>query len=423
MSGELHASKALDFDYAVADALVRTFRAAAAKLDGQVPSRASYVSTANTEFKGHFAELFATNAATAASDAGEVAARLRTVADFAQKIRDAAKNEDDRRRRARDWELQHDDWWEKGWDWVTSAEMTPPSEPAEPAPVFAASAPPAQPRETPDSGGGAGGTSSARPEELRSFAAGSRTLDSELAGQPGSLQGQLSALAAAGGEGSVSTVSNAALNEALRSVGVNATRTDLQIDPPTAAGGARTTGYAMDPVNTATGNFIEPETDLAFVGAPGLALTRMYNSLPSGLAGPGWASVLDQRLELSDDGARWVLADGRAVDFPREGEGWGRAEGENLWLTAEADAADGAHAASGDLLVVRDNDGGWWAHARSGAWVAAGRGEGQTVVLHRAGDGSVSALEHERGLVEAVVSAAGVVEARNEYDELGRVRA
>ena len=44
------------------------------------------------------------------------------------------------------------------------------------------------------------------------------------------------------------------------------------------------TGYANDPVNTATGNFIEPETDLGFAGAAAdLAVTRMYNSLGSGL--------------------------------------------------------------------------------------------------------------------------------------------
>ena len=66
----------------------------------------------------------------------------------------------------------------------------------------------------------------------------------------------------------------------------------------------------------------------------------MYNSLASGLEmpgvfGPGWASVLDQYLTVSDEGCRWVMADGRAVDFPREGTGWGRGVGENYWLTRE----------------------------------------------------------------------------------------
>jgi hypothetical protein len=65
----------------------------------------------------------------------------------------------------------------------------------------------------------------------------------------------------------------------------------------------------------------------------------MYNSLAPqevvGAFGPGWASVLDQHLELSDDGCTWTMADGRAVGFPREGEGWARGIGENYWLTRE----------------------------------------------------------------------------------------
>ncbi|MEQ4521120.1 DUF6531 domain-containing protein, partial [Pseudarthrobacter sp. B907] len=92
------------------------------------------------------------------------------------------------------------------------------------------------------------------------------------------------AFAAAGGEGSVSTLSDAAVNEALVAAGVSANRSGLAIDPPMAAGAMPTSGYANDPVNTATGNFIEPETDLGFAGAAStLVLTRMYNSLASGL--------------------------------------------------------------------------------------------------------------------------------------------
>jgi RHS repeat-associated protein len=304
------------------------------------------------------------------------------------------------------------------------------------------------------------------------------------------------AFAAAGGEGSVSTLSDAAVGAALAAAGVSANRSGLVIDPPMAAGAMPTSGYANDPVNTATGNFIEPETDLGFAGvASNVVLSRMYNSLASGLEvpgvfGPGWASVLDQHLVLSDEGCRWVVADGRAVDFPREGDGWARAMGENYWLTREpATTADLTELTSvprgtSEILVVRDNQGGWWAYTLAGVWLGAGSGPGRTVSVLRenpahgevsadgGGAGLVSRLAHVRGrfldveyvnglvgvvrasdgrrveygydtagrltsvgtelgtrtyrwnddgLIDAVVSAAGVLEAENTYDEHGRV--
>ncbi|WP_220036747.1 DUF6531 domain-containing protein [Curtobacterium sp. MCBD17_021] len=73
----------------------------------------------------------------------------------------------------------------------------------------------------------------------------------------------------------------------------------------------------------------------------------MYNSLDTrvGWFGIGWSSVLDVRLELGDEVAS-ILEDGRQVDFPRDGDGWGRGVGEDLWLRRE-DA----------VLVVADNAG------------------------------------------------------------------
>ncbi|MEQ4521117.1 DUF6531 domain-containing protein, partial [Pseudarthrobacter sp. B907] len=216
---------------------------------------------------------------------------------------------------------------------------------------------------------------------------------------------------------------------------------------------------------------------------------RMYNSLASGLQTPGvfgqgWASVLDQHLALSDEGCRWVLADGRAVDFPREGSGWARAVGENYWLARErATVAAFAELSSmpdgtAELLVVRDNQGAWWAYSLAGVWLGAGSGPGLTVSVLREGPanagsaGPVTRLAHvrgrfldveyvdglvavvrasdgrrveygydgggrlisvatelgartyrwnEQGLIEAVFSAAGVLEAENSYDDHGRV--
>ncbi|MET4542689.1 YD repeat-containing protein, partial [Arthrobacter bambusae] len=436
-----------------------------------------------------------------------------------------------RRRQNNEWVRRHNNrnWLEQFGDSLWGEEARPNMEPGN-APSFPSEAPASGSRETPGPGGGyGGGVSSARPESLRSFAAGSRGLDEGIASVPGSLEGELSsfadrcgwgridasgvvtafrqylqaneadaawavvvadAFAAAGAEGAVSTLSDAAVNEALAAAGVSGTRTGLVIDPPTAAGAVPSSGYANDPVNTATGNFIEPETDLGFAGAAAdLVLTRMYNSLGSGLDtvgvfGPGWASVLDQHLVITDEGCRWVMADGRAVDFPREGAGWARAVGENYWLTREdagtpwlaelASVPEGV----GEVLVVADNQGAWWAYTTAGVWLGTGAGPGRTISAHRGeavdggGLGAVDRLVHvrgrfveidyvdgvvgvvrgsdgrrveygydaegrlvtvgtetgtrvyrwnEQGLIASVVSAAGVVEAENTYDEAGRV--
>ncbi len=519
------------FSYAVAEVVQSVFESAATRVEGQAGSRASYVSAAKTDFRGHFSELFAANAATAAGDAEALASAMRTVAGYVGQMIEAAHEEDNRRRRNNEWVREHNDrnGFEQVRDWFFGEAERPNADPG-PAPTFAPPSPHLGSRENPAPGGGyGGGTSSARPADLRSFATGSRDLDDSLAAEPGSLEGQMSsfasacdwgsidasgvisayrrylranendavwavtvadAFAAAGGEGAVSSVSDAAVNAALAAAGVSAIRSSLAIDPPQAAGAMPTSGYANDPVNTATGNFIEPETDLGFAGAASnLVLSRMYNSLGSGLVapgvfGPGWASVLDQSLVLSDEGCRWVMADGRAVDFPREGTGWARGVGENYWLTSEpsTDAVfkelGSVPAGTAELLVVRDNQGSWWAYSPAGVWLGAGSGPGRTVSVLREAPadggsaGVVSRLEHvrgrflevdyaagrvavvrasdgrrveygydaagrlvsvgtevgtrtyrwnEAGLVDAVYSAAGVLEAENSYDELGRV--
>ena len=172
----------------------------------------------------------------------------------------------------------------------------------------------------------------------------------------------------AGGSGAVSTLANSAVEAALRAAGVDATRDDIVIDPPTAFGNPPTTGYADDPVNTSTGNFLENETDLAFAGATReLVLTRTYNSFDTavGAFGVGWSAITEARLELTDDAARMVHPDGRVVVFPRLGEAWDRAAGASSWL-ARTDTG----------LRVSGNDGAWWDYSASGELLAFATGPG-----------------------------------------------
>ena len=276
------------------------------------------------------------------------------------------------------------------------------------------------------------------------------------------------AFEAVGGGEDISTVSDAAIQASLEAAGVTISRTQIEIDPATVQGGQITSGYADDPVNTLTGSFVEPEIDLAFTGGSGaLALIRVYNSSARepGAFGPGWASALDSRIELDDEAARWVQADGAVAVFPRAGQGWERATGESRWLERE-DADDG------ERLVVSDNAGGRWVFTASGVLVSDSRGEGTGVAYVR-DEGRVVRMEHERGrsirlvwdgprvvaaetsdgrrvsyvydeagrltgtraprgsrgyewgeagLIVRVTDADGVVEADNTYDEAGRVR-
>ena len=194
------------------------------------------------------------------------------------------------------------------------------------------------------------------------------------------------------------------------------------------AGEVPSSGYANDPVNVATGNFIEPETDLVFTGTVSestLSLTRMYNSLavthadevPSGVFGLGWFSTLDTRLSFGDEQASWFMPDGRAVFFDREGEGFARAAREPWWLTkvpatdelftrvrdAQVHAYEQATVTSGSAVVpeipfvwmAHNNQHEAYFYAPSGAPVARRQGHlSSLTVFILAEDGAVTDLVH-----------------------------
>ena len=435
------------FDEGAANALISACRTAASAVDAQTGQRSSWVTTAMQDFKGHFSQLFSANAQTAAGDATELANRLREVATGAERLKEEAAKEQQRRDKARAWKKEHDDRnaLEQFGDWLSGGDDPPVGPPAEPVSV-AVSPAVNRSRETPapgaGSGGGGGGTSSAKPANLRTFATGSTGANDHLRPRPTQLRtaysdfqarchwGTLSAggvftgfdqwlaandndvqwattvadaFRAAGGEGDVSTLSNSAVQAALQAANVTVTRQDLVIEPVQAQGHPPTTGYANDPVNTATGNFVETETDLVFPGAAGmLELARTYNSFrtaedaddaqvaPTGAFGPGWSSVCEAGLELDAERARLVLSDGRQVFFPRLGDGWDRAAGESLWLERTE---------AGELLAT-GNDGSWSRFSTGGALLAYGTGPLEAkawVEVVRDDAGRVARLRHARG--------------------------
>ena len=198
--------------------------------------------------------------------------------------------------------------------------------------------------------------------------------------------------------------------------------------PSQLSGAVPSSGFANDPVNVATGNFIEPETDLIFAGTVSestLSLTRMYNSLavthtdemPSGVFGLGWFSTLDTHLSFGDEQASWFMPDGRAVFFDREGEGFARAAREPWWLTkvpatdelftrvrdAQVHAYEQAKVTGGSAVIpeipfvwmVHNNQHEAYFYAPSGAPVARRQGHlSSLTVFVLAEDGAVTDLVH-----------------------------
>ena len=173
------------YDFTVSSDLQAAFRAAASTLEGQ---------------RGTYSTLFSTNGTTQLDDLDEIVTNLRLVADKVSEVDTAARAENNRRRQARQWAerranrgiLDH-----RGEAFGFGGEEPPFEEIDEkstgPSKTLTAAAPSAR---TALEGTGAGGTtSSARPENLRAFATGSRGADELLAGTPGTLRGHCSSYA------------------------------------------------------------------------------------------------------------------------------------------------------------------------------------------------------------------------------------
>lgn len=344
------------FDFVAASDLAAKCRAAKLHVSALHGSRTVWVSSASEEFLGYFSLLFIENASYEGADASNLETCLEDVATKVERLAELARLENQARARAREWQARRDQMWdlEKGWNDFWGFDQRPTGTTG-PAPSLDAAPPVLQQRQTPSTGQGShDGTSSARPANLRSFAANYDGADSELdtilaglrsadeAFQAGCGWGSLStasvwsgfasyiaanredarwatviaaAFESAGGDSGLSTLSNTTLSMVLASTGLSESRQSVTIVPAQMQGIAPSSGFVDDPVNAATGNFIEPETDVAFFGgAVGLAWRRMYNSMSMvvGAFGIGWSSAADSHVEVGEDGeARWWMPDGR----------------------------------------------------------------------------------------------------------------
>ncbi|MEA2224689.1 MAG: hypothetical protein QOH83_3065 [Solirubrobacteraceae bacterium] len=278
--------------------------------------------------------------------------------------------------------------------------------------------------------------------------------------------GIAAAFRAAGGSGAIARLPDAAIKASLRAAGLDHARHSVTFDKPVAYGSPPTTGYTDDPINTATGNFVEIEHDLVCGGlVDGLSFDRTYNSRSDrvGAFGRGWASWATSRLVPRPDGVEYAGPDGQEALFPRMGDGYGRVVGvEALVEPLESGLAlrwfDGrrwefdeagrpvrmsrgpgteirfTHDAGGRLVELAHGGG---KHVRlrwdedeeriaslecSDGRRASYRYDASTNLVEVDGDGGTRRYElDETGRVVSVVDADGVVELVNTYDEDGRV--
>lgn len=472
----------VEFDDATSDALASACRNAARDLRDKVPGQRTKADTAMVEFKGYFSKLYDNNINIAVDNGKDIATVLDQLAKVVDNLKEAAHKEQKIREDARHYE---DDWFglRKSWDdfWGSAPKLPDPYIPDTTIDTTQVGQ-----REHPTPGGPGGGsgstsgTSSAKPSDLRESAKTSHQLFEDFRNVPGDIRAKAARFkekckwgtidcenllttfdnwnnannqedqwattiadefAKAGSENTVNTVSNAALQAALDNKSIKSSREDLKVPAPSVVGQPTSSGYANDPVNVATGNFIEEEIDIAFSNlASSCAVTRMYNSLAvhgngddlpplAGVFGPGWSSNLDTVLNFSDEGATWIMPDGRHLFFARAGEGFARVETDPYWLTRTG-ASEIATAPMGrfiletcalsteaDLYIVSNNQGHQWFFTLTGAWLGSTGGEGTTLAVTRAADGLISSLVHELnrsitfdyvdGLVEVARTSAG----------------
>lgn len=402
------------FDNGRADQLMRQLREASEYLHTtDSTQRSGARDQAMTEFAGPYADLFAHNTETALRDGKRLGDALSDAANELQKYKELARLEQENRQKARDWD-KRDFFQQVGDSWSgkkkPETHSTGPSLRTPPPATESSSQggegkggsflenvsdmvmdtlDPA--RKNIKVGGPGVSKTSAIPDNLDVYFNQARTLSEDLGKKLESIQkeyqgfmentswGQFDimgllkatgdwagknmedasfvhviaeAFRQAGASGNmVATYDSFLIEEILAKAGVKAQeRKELDIPLATVAGADLTSGFVNDPVNAATGNFIEEELDLSFpgTGSGTLRLERMYNSLavthpdeiPSGVFGPGWASTLDQHMEFTVQEARWHTHDGRILFFAREGEGYARCTHEPWWLEKVTIGAD-----------------------------------------------------------------------------------
>ncbi|WP_083297863.1 DUF6531 domain-containing protein [Rothia sp. HMSC078H08] len=450
------------YDDATSDALANACRTVAQNIDNALPSLKSSLTTALEDFKGHYADVAAANIDTTISDGRDIASIFRQLADVVDRLKESAHKENENRDLM--YHYEHDLGGIRKW-WVETFGGEPPK-PTSYKPDTSIDTTSLGHRESTETRSGSMTVSSARPSTVRALSNTLANLGTSFDAEPGKLRnlstefmvkcqwGSVDAenlistfetwnksnandktwlgivadtFEKYGSSGEVITVANSTLEGAISAAGVSTERHDLEVPAPAVVGMSTTSGYVNDPVNVATGNFIEEETDMAFSGVvSACSVTRMYNSVTvfgqhavSGVFGAGWSSNIESRVQLNDENAVWTMADGREVTFDRmireDGtHGYARAPREAWWLEElpltqlmgeEGSIADPSlryilHATgyeASSLLRISDNAGTQHIFSLTGVYLGMSAGAGTAVAYLRDEDGRVGAIVHQRG--------------------------
>jgi len=102
-------SEDVPFAWSAATDLARELRAAAAMCDAQGPRRNTVAQSASAEWRGRYAREFAERMRICTADAGRLAPAMRTAASQVDELARLAREDQDRREQAREWQRQQED--------------------------------------------------------------------------------------------------------------------------------------------------------------------------------------------------------------------------------------------------------------------------------------------------------------------------
>jgi RHS repeat-associated protein len=180
---------------------------------------------------------------------------------------------------------------------------------------------------------------------------------------------------------------------------------------------ARCKLFGGDPIDMASGEMFQSQTDLVLPGVLPLVVERTHiSSYRQGhFFGPSWTSTFDERLARGDGGLWWHRTDGSSMIYDREPDMLGDqvwpVEGERIPLTCVMEGSQYA-------LAIADPRTGLTRHFREapegdpGVWWLAEVEDrnGNGLSIDRAGDGTPTAVRHDAGYhVEVATDEDGLV--------------
>lgn len=97
------------FDWGGADALAAKLESTASEVDGQIPRRNSYAHAAREEWRGLYSRKFAQRMKICTTDAKELSTSMREAVNMLKELERLAREEQERREKAREWKARQKD--------------------------------------------------------------------------------------------------------------------------------------------------------------------------------------------------------------------------------------------------------------------------------------------------------------------------